>query len=203
MKDFKELADKQAIEETIKNLKPRGIEVFFVETGKEAKNKVLEIIPKGSRVLTGQSQTANQIGLPEELDDSGEYISVRKEYMALDREKDADKIRVARSTPDFIVGSVHAVTKQGEVLIASHTGSQLAAYVSGAGKVIWVVGAQKIVNDLEEAEKRIFEYVLPLESERLKKLYGVGSKVSKLLRFSNEVVSGRVTLILVNEKLGF
>lgn len=203
MKDYSVLADKDSIEETIKNLKPRGIDAFVVESSEDAKKKVLELLPKNSRILVGQSQTLKEIGAADEIENSESYVSVRKEYMAFDREKEADKIRISRSTPDTIVGSVHAVTKQGEILIASNTGSQLAAYVSGAGKVIWVVGAQKITKDLKDAEERVFKYVLPLESERLKKLYGVGSSVSKLLRFSNEVSPNRVTLIFVNQKLGF
>lgn len=203
MKDWNMLADKNTVEETIKNLKPRGINSFFVETGKEAKEKVLDLIPKNSRVLVSQSQTLEKIGLFDLIDNSEAFISVRKEYMAFDREKEADKIRISRSTPDVVVGSIHAITKQGEALIASNTGSQLASYVGGAGKVIWVVGVQKIVDNLGEGFKRVYDYVLPLESERLKKAYGVPSNVSKLLIFSKEVFPDRVTIIFVNESLGF
>ena len=203
MNDFSLLADKALVEETITALQPRGITSFFVQTGQEAKAKVLELIPQGARVLASSSQTLEQIGLTDEIDTSDKYVSVRKEYMALDHEKDKDKIRVSRSTPDFIVGSVHAITIKGESLIASNTGSQLAGYVGGAGKVIWVVGVQKIVNSLDDGFKRVYDYVLPLESERLKKLYGVPSNVSKLLIYDKEIVPGRLTIVVVNEKLGF
>ena len=203
MNDWNKLADKKTIEKIIENLKPRQINAFFVATGKAAKEKVLELIPAGARVLAGSSQTLKTIGLSDEIDDSGQYISVRKEYMGFDHKKDADKIRISRSTPDFIVGSIQAITKQGEAIIASNTGSQIAAYASGAGKVIWVVGAQKIVENLDEGFKRINEYVLPLESERLKKLYGVPSNVSQILIFNKAVDPTRVTLIFVGESLGF
>jgi hypothetical protein len=203
MKDFSELADKTTIEETIKNLKQRNTNAFFVETGKDAKEKVLELLPKGSRVLAAQSQTLNKIGIADEIESSGNYVSIRKEYMSFDREKEEDKIRISRSIPDFIVGSINAITKQGEALIASNTGSQITAYAGGAGKVIWVIGAQKIVENLDEGFKRIYDYVLGLESERLKKLYGVGSNVSKLLIFDKEVVKDRVIIIFVNESLGY
>ena len=203
MKDWNKLADKNTIEETIKNLKPRGINALFVESKEEAKEKALELIPLNSRVLASSSQTLEKIGLAKEIDDSGKFISVRKEYMAFDHKKEADKIRIARSTPEVIVGSVHAVTKNGEVLIASNTGSQLAGYTSGAGKVIWVVGAQKIVKNLDEGIKRVYDYVLKLESKRLKKAYGVPSNVSKLLIFNKEINPDRVVLIFVNQSLGF
>jgi L-lactate utilization protein LutC len=203
MNDWNKLADKKTIEKIIENLKPKQINAFFVETGKEAKEKVLGLIPAGARVMAASSQTLKTIGLSDEIDNSGKYVSVRKEYMGFDREKEADKIRISRSTPDFIVGSVNAITRQGEVLIASNTGSQLAAYASGAEKVIWVVGAQKIVENLDGGFKRITDYVLPLESERLKKLFGVPSNVSQILIFNKAVGPSRVTIIFVNENLGF
>ena len=203
MRDFSKVVDKNIVEETIKNLKERGMDAFFVETGKEAKEKALELMTLGARVLASSSQTLDKIGLSEEIDNSGKYVSVRKEYMGFDHEKEADKIRISRSTPDIIAASVHAVTRKGEVLIASNTGSQLAGDVAGAEKAIWVVGTQKIVEDLDEGFKRIYEYILPLESERLKKVYGVPSNVSKLLIVNKEIVPGRITIIFVNEALGF
>ena len=203
MNDWNKPSDKKTIEEIIENLKPRQINAFFVETGKEAKEKVLELIPAGSRVMSASSATLKTIGLFDEIDNSGKYVSVRKEYMGFDHEKEADKIRISRSTPDFIVGSVNAITKKGEAVMASNTGSQLAAYASGAGKIIWVIGAQKIVDNLDDAFKRINEYVFPLESERLKKLFGVPSNVSQLLIFNKAVNPSRVTIIFVNESLGY
>ena len=128
---------------------------------------------------------------------------VRKEYMALDRQKDADKIRQLRTTPDYIINSVQAITKRGEAVVASNTGSQIGADASGAGEVIWVVGVNKIVDNLSDAFTRINEYVLPLESERLKKLFGVGSMVSQLLIITRSAKPGRITVIFVNEKLGY
>jgi len=203
MSDWNKPANKKTIEEIIENLKPRQINTFFVETGKDAKEKVLELIPAGSRVMSASSETLKTIGLFDEIDNSGKYVSVRKEYMSFDHKTEADKIRISRSTPDFIVGSVNAITKQGEAVMASNTGSQLAAYASGAGKVIWVIGAQKIVENIDDAFKRINDYVLPFESKRLEKLFGVPSNVSQLLIFNKAVNPTRVTIIFVNESLGY
>lgn len=201
--DWKKLASKEIIEKTIKNLNERGINALLTETGAEAKGKAVSLLPAGSRVLVSTSRTADAIGLTEEIENSGKYKSVRKEYMALNHETEGNKIRELRTIPEYIVGSVHAVTEDGEVVIASNTGSQLGAYVYGAQKVIWVVGTQKIVKNLDEAFKRIYEYVLPLESERLEKQAGIKSNVSKLLIVNKEVVKGRVTLIFINQALGF
>lgn len=203
MKDYSVLADRETVEETILNLNVRGINAFFVENGSKAKEKVLSLLPKGARVLVSSSITAESIGLKDDIDSSTEFVSVRKEYMAYDHKEESDKIRIARSTPDVIIASIHAVTKKGEVLIASNTGSQLAGYVAGAGKVIWVVGTEKIVENLDEGFKRIYDYVLPIESEKLQKLYGVPSNVSKLLIVNKEIVKDRIILIFINEVLGY
>ena len=63
-------------------------------------------------------------------------------------------MRILGAAPDFVIGSVHAVTEQGQVMAASFSGSQLASYVSGAGSVIWVVGTQKLVRDIDEGLRR-------------------------------------------------
>jgi hypothetical protein len=108
------------------------------------------------------------------------------------------------AVPQIALGSVHAVTEEGQLVIASNTGSQLGAYAYGSEKVVWVVGTQKIVKNLDEAMKRIYEYVLPLESERVKKAYGMErSNVSKLLIINKEVKPGRAVVVLVKESLGF
>jgi hypothetical protein len=107
------------------------------------------------------------------------------------------------ATPEYSVGSVHAVTEDGTVVVASNTGSQLSGYVAGAAHVVWVVGTQKIVANLDEAMKRIYEYTLPLEDERALQAYGVHSNVSKLLLVHREAMPGRTTLIFVKENLGF
>jgi hypothetical protein len=110
---------------------------------------------------------------------------------------------VYSARPDVVVGSVHAVTEEGEVVIASATGSQLGPYASGAGTVIWVVGSQKIVPDLDEGLRRVREYVLPLEDRRTREIYGGPAFIGKLMIVSREQRPGRIVVILVRELLGF
>lgn len=193
----------QEIRQTITALKERNINALVVDTGSEAKEKVMSLLPQGAGLLVTSSVTLETLGISDEVDNSKRVISVRKEYMALDHNKDAKKIKNLRSTPEIVIGSVQAVTKEGVVLIASNTGSQLASYVYGADKVIWVVGAQKIVEDLEEGNNRIYDYVVPLEDEHMQRLYGIKTNVSKLLIFNKEITKDRVTLIFVKESLGF
>ena len=196
------VATKASVEKTIGALKANGIEAVFVKNGAEAKKKVLEIIPKGAEVMNMTSVTLDTIGVPKELNESGKFNSVRAKLM--DEKVSAREKKRLGAAPEWTVGSVHAVTENGEVVIASNTGSQLPAYAYGADHVVWVVGAQKIVKNLDDAHKRLYEYVLPLESERAKKAYGVaGSFVSKLLVVNKEIQPERITMIIVGEVLGF
>ena len=196
------LATKESVEKTIASLKANGIEAMFVENGVEAKKKAFEIIPKGAEVMNMTSVTLDTIGLPKELNESGKFNSVRAKLT--DKNIPAREKKMLGAAPEVVVGSVHAVTENGEVLVASNSGSQLPAYAYGSDKVIWIVGTQKIVKNLEDGKKRIYKYVLPLESERAKKAYGVaGSFVSKLLVFNREASAGRISMILVGEVLGF
>lgn len=192
---WEQLADEQAIQKTTKSLERNGIEAVVLETGVAAKAVVLEMIPAGAEVMTMSSTTLDTMGLAEEINKPGSKFKSVRARLA--------QMKQLGSVPEVAVGSVQAVTEEGQVLMASNTGSQLAAYVYGADKVIWVVGAQKIVKNIDEGMKRIYEYVLPLEDARARKAYGVGSNVSKLLIINKEVRPGRVRLILVRENLGF
>jgi len=203
MDTWSELPPDEIIETTVKALITNGINTVVAANGTEAKEKALALIPPGSQVMTMSSVTDQVIGLNEEIDNSGHFNSLRKKILAMDRERDKHEMKILASAPIFTVGSVHAVTEDGHVLVASRSGSQLPAYIYGADKVIWVAGAQKIVKDVPTGIKRINDYVLPLESARMMKVHGVGSDVDKLLIFNKEFIPGRVTFILVKERLGF
>jgi len=203
--DYSQLASNETIQKTKAALEKNGYKVIVAENAAEAKAKALELVPKGAEVFALSSETLKTIGVTGEIDESGNYKSVRGELNKLDKTTQAKEMRMLGAAPDYALGSVHAVTEDGKVLIASNTGSQLPADVCGAGRVIWVVGAQKIVPDEEQAKKRIYEYVLPLESVRLNKAYNMtaGSFVSFILTFYRAFSPDRITIILVKEALGF
>jgi L-lactate utilization protein LutC len=194
----------ETIATAAEHLKLNGMETYIVTTGAEAKAKALELIPAGAEVMTMTSVTLDTLGLAQELNESGRYDSVRVKLNSMDRTTQGREMRKLGAAPDYTVGSVHAITEQGDVIIASNTGSQLPAYLYGAGTVIFIVGAQKIVKDSETAMKRLYDYVLPLESERAHKAYGVaGSFVSKQVTIHKEVQPNRIHIILIKEALGF
>lgn len=184
-------------------LTARGIATQVVADAATARERALALIPHGAGVLTATSKTLELTGLLEEVERSGRYRALRAEYLAMDKATQADEIRRMRSAPDVILGSVHAVTEDGSLVIASQTGSQLAPYAYGAARVIWVVGAQKVVVDLGEALRRVNEYCLPLEDARAREAYGAGSGVNKVLIVNHEARADRAHLILIREAIGF
>lgn len=206
MPQFDQLPDQKSIDTTIAALQKNGINAILAATEEEAKEKILTLIPKGAEVMTMTSTTLETLGIPKIINESGEYDAVRPKLTKMDRATQGREMQKLGASPDYVLGSVHAVTTDGKVLIASNTGSQLAAYVYGSSHVIWVVGTQKIVKDIRDGEKRIYEYILPKESVRLAKQYNnpnLTSNVSKLLLVNKEVNPTRITLIFVNKVLGF
>ena len=201
LRDYAQVASAQALQKTKAALEANGFKVEAVDTLADAKNKVLEMIPEGSEVFTATSLTLAAAGLDAELNDSGKYVSVRHKINEIE-ESDAVNRRRMGSAADYAIGSVHAITEDGHVYIASNSGSQLPSYVYGASNVIWVVGAQKLVKDAAEAMDRLETYTLPLEDERAKQAYRTGSQISKLLVYCKEPRE-RVTIVLFNESIGF
>lgn len=201
--EFSRLATDEQIDHTVLALEANGIHTLVAQNGQEAKRLFFELIPDGAEVFLGASVTLEKLGIREEIDKSGRFDALRPRIFAMNRETQGREIRKLGGAPDFAAGSVHAVTEDGQVLIVSNTGSQLGPYASGAGKVIWVVGAQKIVKDLNDGLRRIYEYTLPLEEEHMQQLYQRSTNVSKILIVNKEVRPNRITLILVKEAVGF
>jgi hypothetical protein len=114
----------------------------------------------------------------------------------------AVEMRRIGSGAEYAVGSVHAVTQDGQVVVASASGSQLPNYAYGASNVIWVVGSQKIVKDLNEGLERIEDYTFHLEDERALEAYGANSSINKLL-ITRKETGGRITIVLIKETVGF
>jgi L-lactate utilization protein LutC len=198
------LPDSSRVAATARNLEANGFHTIVVSSREEAKAAVERLLPEGAEVFDSTSVTLDETGISRLIQESGKYRAVRPALLKLREAGNKSEQRRLGSSPDFVVGSVHAVTGQGQVVVASGSGSQLGPYAFGAGNVIWVVGTQKIVKDLDEAYRRIYDYSLPKESARARKAYGIpGSFVSKMLIVNREFEPGRITIVLVNERLGF
>jgi acyl-CoA hydrolase len=202
--EFTQLAPEEQIAKTVQALEAHGIRAVVFESGEEARSYVLDLIPSGAEVYNSPSRTLEQIGLTEEIEHPTRFQSVRARLLSLDRVTQRNEMRRLGASPDVLVGSVHAITEQGEIMVASAVGSQLGPAASGAGMVIWVVGTHKLVHTLEDGFRRIREeHSLPLESERTQRVYGQASAINKLLIINGEAHPGRITIVLVKQQLGF
>jgi hypothetical protein len=200
---FSALASKEQISAVADALDRNGITCIVVDSAEEARKAVRSILPVGAEVYNNTSQTLEVIGIAEDIERSGEYQPLRPRLYQMDREMQGREMRQLSASPDWVVGSVHALTKEGSLLIASASGSQLGPIASGAGHVILVIGAQKLVPDLTTGMRRIYEYCFPLEDRRAREAYGVPSGVNNVLVVNKAIAPGRITAILVNEPLGF
>ena len=200
--EFERPAGRERLERTVAALEARGFRAEIAADDADARRRVLEAIPEGAEVHMALSETIREVGLTAEIDESGRYDSVRAKLNALDRETHARERRKLGAAPDYIVGSAHAITDDGTVLVGSGSGSQLGAYAYAAGSVILVAGHQKLVRDHAEGMRRIREYCLPREFARMQSAGYAGSLLAKMLTIHAEP-GGRIRIILVPETLGF
>jgi hypothetical protein len=200
---FTKLPDDETVAATVAALEEHGFSVEVVDNLDAAREAVLARIPAGSTVMTNTSVTLDATGIAAAInEDGGPYTSARNKMMTFDYATEMSQMKAVAGQPDYSLGSVHALTQDGTLLIASATGSQLAAAVWGAANVIFVVGAQKIVPTLEAAHERIYEHSFPLEDARAMAAYGQGSAVRKILEIHQEV-PGRTHVVLIRESVGF
>src|SRR6266480_2271661 len=199
---FTKLPDDQTLAGTVVALEEHGFSVDVVDGLDAARDAVLARIPQGSSVMTNTSVTLQETGIADAIDDGGPYESARNKMMALDSATQLQEMKAIAGQPDYALGSVHAVTRDGTLVIASASGSQLASYAWGATNVIFVVGAQKLVPSLEAARERIIEHSLKLEDARAYAAYGQNSRVGKVLEIHQED-PGRIHVVLIRQVVGF
>ncbi|MCQ2546581.1 MAG: lactate utilization protein [Clostridia bacterium] len=206
-------ANRAKIETVIKNLEKRNISGYYAENKEEALKLMLKMIPEGSTVGKGGSETMNQLGIIPILQNG--------KYTYLDSFASADQA-VQKETKrkifyaDFMLTSANAITLDGEIVNIDGTGNRMAAVIWGPDKVIFVVGSNKIVRDLDDAVDRIKCDACPPNCVRLGKktpcavtgkcgdCLSLGHTIcchTVITRFSS--IPKRMHVIMVNEPLGF
>jgi LUD domain len=201
--EFGELASDERINVAASALERNGVRAFVAGTGLEARQLVRGLLTDGAEVFNNTSRTLEAIGVAADIEQSGRYQPLRPRLWQMDREMQQREMRALAAAPDYVVGSVHALTEGGSMLIASASGSQLGPLASGAGQVILVIGGQKIVADVPAGMRRIYEYCFPLEDARARQMYGVPSGVNNILIVHKVIAPERVSAIIVRERLGF
>jgi acyl-CoA hydrolase len=200
---FTSLPDEHVLAATVVALEEHGFSVEVVDDLDTARAAVLARVPDGSSVMTNTSVTLAETGIADAINDGGgRWESARNKMFALDFATQAQEMKAIGGQPDYALGSVHAVTADGTLVIASASGSQLASYAWGAANVIFVVGVQKLVPTLEAAHQRIYQHSLPLEDARAQAAYGQHSQVGKVLEIHQEL-PGRIHLVLIRQQVGF
>jgi len=199
--EFVKPASEATLEALAERLRARNFEVVILDDGAAAKAEVLARVPEGSQVHTGKSKTLEDIGIFEEFMENEKYDFIRRRTLKMDRKTQLDEMRKAGAAPDIMVNSAHAVTEAGQIVMTSATGSQIGPIAYGAGKLILVIGSQKVVPDLNTALRRIEDYVIPYEEDRLNVAHGV-AKMNRTLILGGDHTPGRTTIILVRQPIG-
>lgn len=202
MSQFDVLADERTVVVTVDALETRGFTVEVVDDLQAARAAVLARIPRGARVWRSASVTLDEAGISAAVDAvDGPYVSVRLQMAAQNLPTRQLRKELA-AAPDYALGSVQAITQDGEFLIASASGSQIATIAWGAEHVVLVAGLQKIVPDLDTARRRVREHSLPLEDLRARQAYGEGGRLNKTLEIYGDT-PGRIHLVLVRQPIGY
>jgi L-lactate utilization protein LutB len=206
----------EVIERLAAALAARGIELVYAADARDALRMVLERIPAGATVMNGGSATLEEIGLLEALG-SGHYHWLRPAIAATDEREERTRRRRQATTADWLIGGANAVTMAGEIVNVDGSGNRLAGYAFGAGKVILVAGMNKLVPDLAAALDRIRNTAAVQECRKLGKntpcaatgrcdneaCRGPERQCGKILIIENEKLAGRITLVMIGERLGF
>jgi hypothetical protein len=200
---FTDPAPAASLDRAAAALTARNFAVEILADAAAARTRISDLIPPGASVFTGASETLRLSGIEADLNDSGRYDAIRPRALAMDRATQLDQIRRLLASPDVSLGSVAAVTETGSLVIASGSGSQLPGYAGGSARAIWIVGAQKVVPDLNTALRRVEDHCLPLENDRALQAYGQASAINRMLILNAEPRPGRGTVLLLRKAIGF
>jgi len=199
---FTTLPDDETLARTVEALEEHGFGVDVVDDLESARDAVLALIPEGSTVMTNTSVTLQETGIADAINSDGRYDSARNRMLALDFATQVQEMKAIAGQPDYALGSVHAITRDGTLVIASASGSQFGSYAWGAAHVIFAVSTDKLVPDLDAARERIYEHSLKLEDARALAAYGMNSRVGKILEIHQED-PGRIHVVLIRRPVGF
>jgi hypothetical protein len=201
------------LQKTADALEGNNIECIVVQSRQEALAKALEMIPEGATVGLGGSVTVEQIGLLAKLR-SGKYTLYDQYAPDIDMPENMKRRKQGLTAQYFVTGT-NAITADGQLVNVDGIGNRVAAQAFGPEKVILVAGKNKIVKDVHEAFDRLQNVAAPINSRRFGSLTpcadtGVCVDCDSPARICNiytiirrMMIPGRITLIMVNESLGY
>ena len=189
---------------TVENIRRRGIVVMRARNGKIALEMLKDLIPHGAEVMNGSSTTLVEIGYEAYVNsDESHWKDLHRAIVAENDEEKRHDLRRKSVTAGYFISGTNAIAQSGEIVACDKSGSRLGAWPYAAAHLIIVSGTNKIVSTLDHALRRVWEYAYPLENVRANRAYGVPSQIGKCVILANEEIEGRVTLILIDETLGY
>jgi L-lactate utilization protein LutB len=203
-KKWSSIPSPDTVDQTVHEIEARGIKVIRSPSGEDALAVLKKIIPPGAEVMNASSTTLIEIGYEEYIAGGKSGWTVLHDLIRAENDdrKRAD-LRRKSVAADYFISGANAISRTGEIVACDASGSRVGAWSFAAGHLILVVGTNKIVHTLEDALKRVREYAYRLENVRAQKTYGTPSVIGKWVILAHEKNIGRVTLILVNEPLGY
>ena len=200
-------ASDEAIAAAKAALEKNTVAVSVVSTGAEALEAVKAKIPKGASVFSTASISLAEIGYIDYAKSATEFKNLNAVVLAETDPAKQQQLRREAALADIVVATPVAVSENGEILVADLTGTRLAPIVSG-GQVVFVVGANKLVKNIDDAFKRLYDYVLPVESARVRLAYHMPNGASNasnvlVIRGGNPFGAPRIHVVIVKQSLGF
>jgi hypothetical protein len=203
---YTDLATKESVDKTSVALQAHHFKPHILVSGKEAFEYIKGAIPHGASVMNGASTTLQQIGYIDYLK-AGEHgwNNLHEAVLAEQDKQKQSLLRRQSVVSDYYLGSVHAVTETGELVIGSNSGSQFPHLAYTSPNLLLLVSTKKIVPTLADAFDRIEKHVVPLEDARMKQAAGYGTAHNKtlILRGENPALGRSVEVLLIGEDLGF
>ena len=207
-----EIRNEKAAGKVIKNLARRNIEACYCPTAHEAVEKLLEMIPSGSSVTWGGTMSIRDIGIPAALAEAGKY-EVYDRDKAPDRAA-ATEIYLKAFSCDYYLSSANAITEDGIIVNIDGTGNRVAAITFGPRNVIFVIGMNKLTQDVDSALARARSLAAPVNTARFDiqtpcKLDGVCHNclsddcICNYIHYLRHSPKGKHKVILVGESLGY
>lgn len=196
-------------QKVIKGLESRNMSGYYVQTKEEAKDLALSLIQEESTVTMGGGMSVHEIGLVKALKE-GNYQFIDRDEM-----EDKRKAMLMAYDADYFLASCNAITEDGVLVNIDGNANRVSAIAQGPKKVIFIVGMNKVCDDVDGAMKRARNVAAPINAQR----FGLSTPCSKtgscfnckspdticcqflITRFSRH--QGRIHIILVNDTLGF
>ena len=196
-------------QKVIKGLESRNMSAEYAPSREEALRKALEQIPEGSTIAMGGAMSAHEIGLVDELR-NGPYHFIDRDAMT-----DKRAAMLAAYDADVFLSSANAITEDGILVNIDGNSNRVSAIAQGPRKVLFIIGMNKVCDDVDGAMKRARSVAAPTNAQR----FGLSTPCAKtgscmdckspdticcqflITRFSRH--PGRIHVILVNDSLGF